>query len=330
MPANLTPQYREAEAKYRAAVTTEEKLAALDEMMAVIPKHKGTEKMRADIKRRIAKLKQRDKSSGSAKRGLEVHIDKEGAGQVAIAGPPNSGKSLIVGRLTAAEPEVADYPFTTRRPMPGMMEYQDILIQLVDMPPIAAEATDGWVLALARSADVVAVVIDLAEGAMVDDIEMIRAELERSKVLLVSPGEEMPSSLPVGTVVRRAIIVGNKVDLPGAADNLEILKELYDIDLPIVPVSAKTGEGLEQLKSRLFSLLDIVRVYTKIPGKQADLNTPFVFQRGSTVADLAAAVHKDVAHRLRFARAWGKNKPDGAMMGRDQELEDKDIVELHA
>jgi ribosome-interacting GTPase 1 len=329
LPANLTPQYLEAEAKFRAAETTEEKLEALEEMMSVIPKHKGTEKMRADIKRRIAKLRQKEKAAGPSKRGLEVHIEKEGAGQIAIAGPPNSGKSLVVRRLTAALPEIADYPFTTRSPMPGMMEYEDILIQLIDTPPIAEDITEPWVLALARSADAVVLLLDVAGGTILDDIEMIRHEFAKVKIRLISPRKEPSGDFPVGTVFRPALIAANKIDLPGAYDNLAIFKELYDCELPILPISALNGEGLEELKSRIFDLLGIVRVYSKIPGKHPDLNRPFIFKKGSTVADMASAVHKEFVHRLRFARAWGKNKPDGAMAGRDQELEDRDIIELH-
>ncbi|MEN6371158.1 MAG: GTPase [Armatimonadota bacterium] len=330
MPANLTPQYLEAEAKFRAAETTEEKLEALDEMMAVIPKHKGTEKMRADIKRRIAKLRQKDKSAGSAKKGLEYNIQKEGAGQVVIAGPPNSGKSLIVRRMTAAEPEVADYPFTTRHPVSGMMEYEDILVQLVDTPPISEDMTEPWVIAISRAAEAVAIVLDLAGGTILDDIENVKSELIRGKVRLIAPGQDPPvGEYPAGTVFRPAIIVANKLDQPGAEESLAVFHELYNSELPVIPVSALTGEGLEDLKRQLFELLGIVRVYTKIPGKPPDYNRPFVLKKGSTVADLAASVHKEFVYKLRFARAWGKGKPDGMMAGRDQELEDKDIIELH-
>lgn len=329
MPANLTPQYLEADAKFKAAETTEEKLEALEEMLAVIPKHKGTEKMQADIKRRIAKFRQKAKASGASRKGLDLHIDKEGAGQVAVAGPPNSGKSLLVRRLTNAEPEVADYPFTTRRPLPGMMEYEDILIQLVDVPPIASDMTEPWVVALLRSADAVLLVLDAASGSILEDIESLQDELLNYKLRLIAPGAEPAGEFPVGTAFRPAIIAANKMDMSGAEDDLQVFRELYQPDLPVVPIAAQTGDGLEELKGRIFELLGIVRVYTKIPGKPPDLGRPFVLKRGSTVADLAATVHKEFAGRLRFARAWGKNKPDGVMVGRDQELLDKDIVELH-
>lgn len=328
LPANLTPQYLEADARYKAAETVEEKLAALEEMYALIPKHKGTEKMRADIKKRMSKLKQKESSAGG-KHGPTFNIEKEGAGQIVVIGPPNSGKSMLLRRLSAAEPEVGDYPFTTRRPMPGMMEYEDILVQLVDVPPIAKDMTEPWVLAMARSADAVALVVDVAGGSMLDDVDSVREELAKNKVRLSATGDDDTGSYPVGTVFRPAIIVANKVDQPGALENLDIFEELYGTDLPVVPVSARSGEGLEELKRRLFDLLGVVRVYTKIPGKPADHGHPFVLKRGSTVDDLAATVHKEFVGRMRFARAWGKNKPDGVMVGRDQELEDRDIIELH-
>ena len=329
MPANLTPQYHEAEAKFRAAVTAEEKLAALEEMLAVIPKHKGTEKLQADIKRRISKLKQKEASSGRGRHGVFYHVEKEGAGQIIVTGYPNSGKSLIVRRLTNAEPEVADYPFTTRRPLPGMMEFEDILIQLVDSPPIIKDGAENWVVAMPRSADAVLLVADLASDSAVEDVESVYGVLRDSKVILTAPGEIPLGEYPIGTVFRNAVIAANKIDKPEAEGNLELLRELCEVNLPIVPISALSGEGLEMLKVEMFRMLDVVRVYTKLPGKPPDKEKPFVMKRGSTVDDLTAAVHRGFVGRVRFARAWGRNVPDGAMVGRDYELADGDIIELH-
>jgi len=329
LPANLTPQYHEAEAKFRAAVTAEEKIAALEEMLAVIPKHKGTEKLQADIKRRISKLRQKEASSNRGKHGVFYHVEKEGAGQIIVTGSPNSGKSLIVRRLTNAEPEVAEYPFTTRKPMPGMMEFEDILIQLVDSPPIVKEGTESWVIAMPRSADAVLLVADLASDSVVEDVENVYSALSSNKIILTAPGKIISSEYPIGTVFRNAIIAANKLDKPEAAENLELLRELCEIELPIVPISALSGEGLEALKSEIFRMLEIVRVYTKLPGKPPDKEKPFVMKRGSTVDDLTAAVHRGFVGKVRFARAWGRNVPDGAMVGRDYELDDGDIIELH-
>ena len=329
MPANLTPDYLAAEARFRAAVTTEQKLDALDEMYATIPKHKGTEKLRADIKRRISKLRDKERQSGKKeKRFDEFHIEKQGAGQVVLLGPPNSGRSSLLARLTLAEPEIADYPYSTRSATPGMMEFEDVSIQLVDTPPVCGEHAEGGVISLARNADSVAVVVDASDDGLLDEIEEIRAEMAKSRTVL-SGARSRSGNLHAGMVSIPTIIVANKIDLAEALENLEALDEFNAGEFDIYPVSAQTGDGLEDLRRGLFDSLGIVRVYAKVPGKPADMARPFTLEKGSTLLDFAAVVHKDFVHRLRFARAWGKHHLDGAQIGRDHVLEDGDVVELH-
>ena len=329
MPANLTPDYLAAEARFREAQTTEDKLAALDEMYATIPKHKGTEKMRADIKRRISKLREKEKQSGKkGKRFDEFHVEKQGAGQVVLLGPPNSGRSTLLSRLTSAEPQIADYPYTTRSPMPGMMEFEDVSIQLVDTPPMFGEHTEGGVISLARNSDSIAVTLDASDNTLVDQIEEMREATAKSRTVLAgarSPGTD----LTPGAVARPTLIVANKIDLAGADGNLIVLEEFYAAEFDICRVSALTGGGLEDLRGALFDSLRIIRVYTKIPGKPPDLAKPFTLRKGSTLMDFAGAIHKDFVHKLRFARAWGKHHLDGAQIGREHMLEDGDVVELH-
>jgi len=329
MPANLTPQYKEAEERYRQAETTEEKLAALDEMMAIIPKHKGTEHMRADIKRRISKLKQVDEKKTGGRRGTEYNVEKEGGGQVALVGPPNSGKSKLLSRITNAQPEIGDYPFTTQRPLPGMMPYEDINFQIVDMPPITEEFTEPWMAAIARNADAVLLVVDVSDSEVLDKIETTLGVLEKYRVRLY--GYDRPAcGDELGLIVcRKTILVANKMDGPDGVGNLEVVHEFIGDQFPIVPVSAESGEGLEQLKQDVFAMLDVVRSYTKIPGKPADMGAPYVVPRGTTVIELATMVHKDFAERLRFARIWGHGKFEGQMVSRDYVLQDKDIIEFH-
>jgi len=330
MPANLTPQYKAAEERYRQAETTEEKLAALDEMMAIIPKHKGTEHMRADIKRRISKLKQQDEKKGGSKRGQEYNVEKEGGGQVVLVGPPNSGKSKLLSRLTNAQPDVGDYPFTTQKPLPGMMPYEDIKFQIVDMPPITAEFTEPWMAAIVRNGDAALLVLDMSDGGVLGQTEELLSVLEKFRVSLYGhdrPGPEDELGL---IVCKEAIVAANKMDLPDSGENLEIVREFFEDRFPILPVSSECGDGLEQLKQDIFAMLDVVRVYTKIPGKPADMDAPYVVPRGATVIDLATMVHKDVAQNLRFARIWGHGKFEGQMVSRDHILDDKDVIEFHA
>lgn len=333
MPANLTPEYLEAERKFRAATTREEKLAALEEMLATIPKHKGTEKMQADIRRRIAKLRQEaGRRPSTARHKPFYHVEKEGAGQVVLVGPPNAGKSSLLARLTHATPEIAEYPFTTRLPMPGMMEFENVQIQLVDMPPLAPSYTEPWMLALVRQADAALLVFDLADDDVLTKIEETLLLLEQANIPLRSPA---PADSPLAREGRRAsasknaLVLGTKLDLPGARENLGLVREWLGERFRVLPVSAQTGENLEALRREVYDLLGIIRVYTKEPGKKPDLTAPFVLKRGSTVADIARAIHRDFVERLKYARIWGAGKFDGQLVHRDHVLEDGDIIELH-
>jgi ribosome-interacting GTPase 1 len=323
MPANLTPQYLEAERRFRQAATPEEQLAALEEMMATIPKHKGTEHMRADIRRRMAKVRTeaaRAKRSG-AKGPTWQHVPREGAGQITLVGPPNAGKSRLLAALSRATPAVAPYPFTTRMPLPGMVPFEDIKIQLVDLPPIAEETAEPWLFALIRQSDAALLLADLADDDLLPGVERTLAFLEQFRV---RPGRrgEGEGTLP-------ALLVAAKADAEGADVRLEFLREEYGRRFPILPVSAETGAGLDELRREMFRLLNVIRVYTKAPGRRPDKSVPFVLPRGATVQAAAAAVHKDFADRLKYARIWGADTFDGQMVQREHVLADGDVLELH-
>jgi hypothetical protein len=329
MPANLTPEYLEAEQRFKDAKTTPEKIVALEEMLSVIPKHKGTEKMRAEMRRRLSKLKGEKEKKSATKHAAPVYlVEREGAGQVALAGPPNSGKSSLVRRLTHATPEVADYPFTTRLPVPGMMPFENIQIQLVDLPPLDPEFPEPWVPQALRNADALLLVVDLGDAAVLEQLTETLALLEQGKILVEAPPAREASG-PRGAVHKPALLAGNKCDQPAARENFEALRELWQERFPMLAFSAESGEGLEGLRRGVFDLLGIVRVYTKAPGKKADLTAPFVLPRGATVLDVAERVHKDFLARLKFARLWGGGKYDGQMVHRDHKVEDNDILELH-
>jgi ribosome-interacting GTPase 1 len=329
MPANLTPQYIEAERKFREAKTPQEKMKALEEMMATIPKHKGTEKMQAMLKTKMAKLKAAVQARPAATRhGPSFHVEKSGAGQVSVIGPPNSGKSRLIAALTGAEPEVGDYPYTTRSPAPYMMKFENIKVQLVDTPPVAPDDLEADVVELIKATDGVLLVLDLADQETVSILENLLARLKEKRVELQA---ENPVSPPEpGRYQKKTLFIGAKRDSPLAAENLAFLEEYFGKKIAFSPVSADRGDGLDGLKKEIFLLLDIIRVYSKTPGKKADFDEPFALPKGSTVSEMARAVHKDFFEKLKYARVWRKDAValQGQMVNRDFVLEDEDVVEL--
>lgn len=330
MPANLTPEYLEAERFYRAAKDPEEKLRALQEMLRVIPKHKGTDHMQGDLKRRISQLKVRIETARttSKRKRPSYIIRKEGAGQVALVGPPNSGKSKLLSALTEATPEVAPYPFTTLKPVPGMMQYENVWVQLIDLPAVCDDHMEKWVFECIRAADTILLIIDLAAPDPDVQIERTLEILDDAHIKAYSAENEKVESSFVHKACP-ARIVANKADVDGARDAFEVLPELVKVDLPMTAVSAETGAGLDELRKVVFELLDVMRIYTKPVGKRADLSTPYTIKIDSTVLDFAAVVHKDFAEKLKRSRVWGSSKFGGQSVSTDYVLHDGDVVELH-
>ncbi len=328
MPANLTPMYLEAERRFRLAKTGPEKIQALEEMLAVIPKHKGTEKLQADIKRRISKLRGEIQKKGGVKRTYLFSVDRQGAGQVVLAGPPNSGKSSLLAALTHALPEVADYPFSTRKPLPGMMVFENIKIQLVDLPPITPNLTEGWVYSIIRNADLLMLVVDLQAADLLEQTDMLLEELEKVRI---RPGDWPSRNEPdeTGYWLKRALLVANKSEGAGAPDNFRALNELYGERFALIAASTLSGEGLDRIPAQTFERLDIIRIYTKSPGQEPSLDEPVVLEKGSTVLGVAEAIHKDFKQQLKYARIWGRGKYDGQRAEHDYVVQDGDVIELH-
>ncbi len=327
MPANLPPQYFAAEKRWREATTIEDQVNALREMLAIMPKHKGTEKLQGDLKRRIAKLQDEARRQRQKGRRTQIgHVPKEGAGQVAIIGPPNSGKSALISAVTHAHPEVAPYPYTTQKPNVAMMPFRDIQIQLVDTPPISDEYRLPWLPNLIRLADLALLVVDLSQDAA-QQTQMVIDQMGETSTHLDGHGGESDGQEPIVKV--KTLIAGNKSDLPQTEENSRKLHDRFGQSFEIVAVSAERGDGLEHLVNRIFEGLEIIRVYTKEPGKKPDLEQPYVLKRGSTVLDVAAAVHRDFINTLKYARIWGSEKYDGQNVQKNHLVEDGDIIELH-
>jgi hypothetical protein len=326
MPANLPPEYFEAEERFRAAKSPAEKILALEEMIRVTPRHKGTEKLLGRLRQRIKKLKeQAERRPAAARKGFPYAVKKEGAAQVMLVGLANSGKSSLLDVLTNAEPQIAPWPFTTRRPQPGMMAFENIQIQLVDLPALGDEASASWLPNLLFGADGYCLVVDGTDEPALA-VEMIREELSRWKIALRARGDRSPPE--EGWRKKHALVAVTKVDEPAGGEGFHQVEETFGQTYPTVPFSTRDPALQEGFRRALFEALGIMRIYTKAPGKKPDLESPFILKEGSTVLDAAAAIHKDFAEGLKYARLWGSGRFQGQQVQRDYVLRDGDIIEL--
>ena len=330
MPANLTPQYHQAEEEYRRATTPDEELRCLQVMLRELPKHKGTDKLQADLKQKISRAKhaaeEHSKKGGS--RGPSVKIPHQGAGRAILIGGPNAGKSQLLRSLTRATPEVAPYPFTTHQPIPGMMPWEDVMVQLIDTPAITADMFDSATQGLIRGSHLVLLLVDLASDEGIEQLQAVVDKLNSTKTRLAT--ESYLDEQDVGLSFTRTILVPNKIDAPGAADRLQLLHEFCPLPFSELVISAEHGTGLESLRNAIYAALDVVRVYTKLPTKkEPDYDRPFTVRRGGTLQDVAELVHRDFSQNLKSARVWGTHIHPGTTVKGDYVLHDKDVVELH-
>jgi ribosome-interacting GTPase 1 len=325
MPANLPPQYFEAEKRFRSAREPEEKIAALQEMLAIMPRHKGTDKLHAMLRQKIARFSQEAERKFATARRAGFYISKEGAGQVMLVGPASAGKSQLLAALTEAIPEIAEYPFTTKTPIPGMMKFEDIQIQLVDTPPIGRKEVRVLLSNVLRNADLIAIVIDLSR----EPVSQVEAALQGLREARIEPLTDDDTQATPGSYPRKMLIVGNKNELAGSKENWERLRSQYGKLFTLVSISAREGDGLEEFKKAIYQALDIMRVYTKTPGSKADLTDPMILEKGSTLGEAAESLHKDFYQNLKYAVVWGSGKYDGQRVSKGHVLQEGDIVEFH-
>ncbi len=329
MATNLTPQYMEAEEEYKKAQAPDEKLACLKKMFQLVPKHKASERLQADLKTKMAELRDEieHEKKNPKKVGVSYKFPKQGAGQYVIVGAPNAGKSRLLTRFTRATPEVAAYPFTTREPHVGMMDWQDVKVQLIDLPPITVDFMEAYVSSIVRAADAAILMLDLGDDDAPFTAETVLERLASVKTLLVG---EKPAQIDDYSIEYiRTMLVANKIDLPGAQDRLDIIREMFGSKFPIHVISAEHGTGMEEMREAIYKFLNVIRVYTKLPGKPADMTSPFTCPIGSTLVEMAGLVHRDFTEQLKSARIWGSGVHDGQSVGREHVLHDKDVVELH-
>ena len=333
MPTNVPPQYRAAEDRFREAATTQAKIAALQEMMSIMPKHKGTDHLKAQLRAKMSQLM--DELEGPSKgpgsgRTEPFSLAKQGGGRATLIGLSNVGKSLILSRATGANTKVGSYAQSTQEPVPGMLPYEDVLIQLVDTPPISNARTQGRLYGLLRNTDIFVIVVDLAQEA-VPQVREVFSELEQWGFRLLERGEEAEGDS--SELEKPTILVANKADIPGALDQFQLLEDEFGGRYPLILASAEEEVGLDELAEEIFRALRVIRVYTKSPRDKLEdfqRGDPFVLPAGSTVEVAAGHVHKDLVRSLKYAVLWGESgKFDGQRVGRTHELTDGDIIELH-
>jgi ribosome-interacting GTPase 1 len=308
-------------------------------MLRTIPKHKGTERLQADIKARIKDLSEEfeggGRSKGSSHGGPALVIRPEGAAQLALIGPPNSGKSSLHARLTHSNAHVAPYPFTTQHPAAGMMPHEDVRFQLIDLPAVSPEHPVPWLAGALQTADAALLVLDLNDPDSLDQLEGVEAGLAQKHVKLTErwdAADDTPAGAddPFGIRLPTLMLANKADDEASHESEFEAFRELTGARYPLLAVSARTGRGLDALGAWLFERLRIVRVYTKAPGHAADKGRPFTLRKGQTVGDVARLVHRDLQHSMRYARVWGRSGFAGQQVGPEHALDDGDVVELHA
>ncbi len=308
MPINAGYEYGQAEKKVLEAKTLQEKIKALEELLSVSPSHKGAEKLRLEIKTKISKLREKVEKERSKKAGgFSLSIKKEGAAQVALVGLTNSGKSFILNKLTGAKVEIADYAFTTKMPEIGVMDYNGVKIQLVEVPAIFQGFMDSEkgpsFLSIARSADLVVIVIDGTEDCE-KDLKIITGEFNKAYVALKKVKQEKTEY-----EIKKCVVVVNKV------------MKNFKCPYPVCWV--------DDLKQGIWNMLDLIYVQTKLPGKKPDW-PPVALKVGSSLLDLAGIVHKDFVKNFKYARIWGKSvKHNSSAVGLEHVLKEGDIVEIH-
>ncbi|MGD2072703.1 MAG: 50S ribosome-binding GTPase [Candidatus Thorarchaeota archaeon] len=299
MPANVSPEYNKAQAKYLRASSDEERLLALEEMISHMPTHKGAESLRANLRTRYKKLKQRVEKGRKKKTGGKEGIRKEGV-QVVLIGLTNSGKSCIVSALTNASPKISEYMFTTKKPVLGTLDYQGVKFQMIDMPSVNYETFDQGI---ANTADILLVIITKTE--QLDEI---------FPFLRKSTGKK--------------IVVVNKSDLLRAEQKRKIEARLRSKKYDFVLISCKSKQELEELKEKLFENSGVIRIFTKEPRKPRS-EEPVSMPLDSNVQDAAEKIFKKKI-KIKEARVTGpSSKFPNQKVSLKHKLRDKDTVEFY-
>lgn len=300
MTVNAGPEYFAAEKRFFAAQTTEEQISCMEEMIKLAPKHKSSESFVANLKQRLKRLVEKKEKAAKSGKSSRKTIKKEGF-QVVLLGFPNSGKSSLLSVLTNARPRISENPFTTRMPEIGTLNYQGIKAQIVDLPSIGSEFFD---IGIVNTADLILIVTDNLQ-----DIEKI------IPLLVKTYGKQL--------------IAINKSDLLSHEQLRKLEQTIKSKKLNAVPISTINNHNIESLKSSILKSMDVIRIYTKEPGKPKSDN-PVVLPLYSTVRDVAESIRKGFSQTVKETKLTGpSSKFPNQKIGLDHVLKDLDIIEFH-
>ena len=358
--------------------TIEEQIKELEEQISKTKYNKATEGHIGKLKAKIARLSEEEEKRRASKGPTKgFYVKKAGNATVALVGFPSVGKSTLLNQLTGAKSEVGAYHFTTLDVVPGVMEYNHAKIQILDMPGLIKDASRGKgrgreVIAAARSADVILLVVDIFNPNMdvlfrelynaairlnqkKPDVVIthsdhggiqVKLTLKRTKITVETikdmtaayghvnatvvvrediDVEQMLDVLAGNRVYIKAVMAINKVDLakPGQLEAVQEMHKKYRT----VPISAATGQGMPELKQALYDTIDMIRIFLKPQGQEADLDIPLIVKRGNTIGDVCELIHRDFKNNFRYAMVWGKSaKFPGQTVGMDHVVADEDIV----
>jgi len=302
MPANASPEFSHAELKFDKATSDDERLLALEEMLKTMPQHKSAESLRSNLRTRYKKLKEKMETRGKKSGGGGKPTIKKEDMQAAIVGFPNTGKSYLFKTLTNQEANISDVPFSTYMAIPGMMQYQDVKVQVIDMPPFPNEDKS-----IINTADTILIVINNLQ------------QIEESKQFLQR-------------TIGKKICIYTKTDLLNDAEKRKLeatLKSKYrNIDWVLFSNISHEKTELEHLKKKIFETFPIIRIYTKEPRKEST-GIPMIMHANSTVKDVAEKILKGLSKKIKKTKIWGpSSKFPGQMIGLDHTLKDKDMIEF--